>query len=163
MVTASCAEEGLTRGQPAEIVAAHNAWRAKVGVRSIHWSAELASLAQRRAGRLAGAGCAVEHGLLPADIGENLFRALPLRAEGRPDEVNPVTPSFVVDAWASESLDYDPVAHRCARGKQCGHYTQIAWAATREVGCGMAVCRNKGQVWVCNYRPPGNVEGRRPF
>lgn len=31
------------------------------------------------------------------------------------------------------------------------------------VGCGMAVCPTLGQVWVCNYRPRGNVRIiRRP-
>lgn len=40
-----------------------------------------------------------------------------------------------------------------------GNFTQMVWAATREVGFGKA--RNNGQcVVVAHYRPPGNVRGR---
>jgi hypothetical protein len=38
----------------------------------------------------------------------------------------------------------------------CGHYTQIIWRNTTEVGCGMATCSNGSEIWVCNYNPPGN-------
>jgi len=34
------------------------------------------------------------------------------------------------------------------------------WASTEEVGCGRAVCPTFGQVWVCRYRPRGNVRIR---
>jgi hypothetical protein len=44
----------------------------------------------------------------------------------------------------------------------CGHYTQIVWRNTKSVGC--AVARGKGvEVWVCNYDPPGNYAGQRPY
>jgi pathogenesis-related protein 1 len=45
----------------------------------------------------------------------------------------------------------------------CGHYTQVVWKNSMEVGGGMAICDNKSQVWVCNYNPPGNVEGEKPY
>jgi PadR family transcriptional regulator len=44
----------------------------------------------------------------------------------------------------------------------CGHYTQIVWSNTREVGCGVARDSNR-EVWVCNYNPPGNWIGERPY
>ena len=156
-------EGGLTKAQAEELVRAHNAWRRKVGVLSLRWVADLARRAQQRANRLAADGCRVEHGLLPEDVGENLFRARPLEAEGREDEANPVTPTQVVDAWGGEVADYDHAHNRCARGKQCGHYTQLVWEDTQQMGCGMAVCASRGQIWVCNYRPTGNIQGRRPY
>jgi pathogenesis-related protein 1 len=64
---------------------------------------------------------------------------------------------MVVEAWAAESADYSPDTGTCAPTRQCLHYTQIVWPATEEVGCGMAVCPALGQVWVCNYRPAGNI------
>jgi pathogenesis-related protein 1 len=156
-------ERQLAREQAEEILRAHNAWRRKVGVLSLRWVADLAHRAQARAARLASDNCSMEHGLLPEDVGENLFRAWPLRAEGREDEMNPVTPTQVVDAWGAEESDYDYGSNRCARGKQCAHYTQLIWATSEEVGCGMAVCASRGQVWVCNYRPTGNIQGHRPY
>lgn len=149
--------EGVTRAQADEIVRAHNAWRGRAGVLPLRWAADLAARAQARAGYLAAHGCVIEHGLLPDDVGENLYWAGPLRAEGRKDQLSGLPAAQVVDAWGAESTDYDPAHGTCAWKRQCGHYTQIVWAATQEVGCGMSVCPTLGQVWVCNYRPGGNV------
>ena len=66
-------------------------------------------------------------------------------------------------AWGVEGADYDPALGTCVPDRQCGHYTQIVWAATEDVGCGTSVCPSLGQVWVCNYQPAGNVEGQRPY
>jgi hypothetical protein len=82
--------------------------------------------------------------------GENLFEMRGASA----------SPAQVVAAWASESRNYDYNSNRC-RGV-CGHYTQIVWKDTKEVGCGVA--RGGGrEVWVCNYDPPGNWAGKRPY
>ncbi|MBO4329990.1 MAG: hypothetical protein J5820_05070, partial [Rhodocyclaceae bacterium] len=37
-----------------------------------------------------------------------------------------------------------------------GHYTQMVWNTTTEIGCGYKVCSGAIQM-VCNYNPPGNV------
>jgi len=154
---------GLTRAQADDIVRAHNAWRRRVGVPPLRWAADLARGAQARAEYLAAHGCAFEHGPLPEDVGENLFRVGPLRVEGRQDERFAVTATQVVDAWGAESADYSAADDTCAGNRQCGHYTQIVWATTRVVGCGMSVCPTLGQVWVCDYRPRGNIRtGGRP-
>jgi pathogenesis-related protein 1 len=87
-----------------------------------------------------------------------LYYASPVRhGPGRADELAVVSGSDVVDAWGRESADYDAVHNTCAANRQCGHYAQLVWATTREVGCGMSVCPTLGQVWVCNYRPAGNL------
>jgi pathogenesis-related protein 1 len=147
----------LTRAEADEIVRAHNAWRKRAGVLPLRWARDLASQAQNRARQLASQGCIIEHGMLPDDVGENLFHAGPLRAQGRKDELFAVSPTQVVDAWGAESADYSPASDSCAPNRQCGHYTQLVWPSTDEVGCGMAVCPSLGQVWVCRYRPRGNV------
>lgn len=153
----AAAPGGLTRAQADEIVRAHNAWRRRAGARALRWAAELATQAQGRAQYLASHGCYIEHGLLPEDVGENLYRVSPLRAEGRKNELFAVSATQVVDAWGEESRDYFPASGSCAPGRQCGHYTQMVWPSTEEVGCGMSVCPTLGQVWVCRYRPRGNV------
>jgi hypothetical protein len=69
-------------------------------------------------------------------------------------------PSDVVGDWASETRDYSYPTNTCAG--VCGHYTQLIWSDTREVGC--AVARDPArEVWVCNYDPPGNWVGERPY
>ena len=70
------------------------------------------------------------------------------------------TADIVVDAWAAEVKDYNAKTHRC-KGV-CGHYTQIVWRKSQQVGCGMAACGDT-KVWVCNYDPPGNFNGERPY
>ena len=148
---------GLTRAQADEIVRAHNAWRQRVGAVPLGWAPDLAARAQARADYLAAHGCVIEHGLLPDDLGENLYHVGPLRAEGLENEIFVVTSTQVVDAWGAESAHYSPARHTCDPNRECGHYTQIVWTTTRDVGCGMSVCPTLGQVWVCNYRPKGNV------
>jgi hypothetical protein len=38
-----------------------------------------------------------------------------------------------------------------------GHFTQLVWRATTELGCARAQCGGIDVV-VCQYDPPGNVE-----
>jgi len=150
----------LSAGERAEIVRAHNEWRARVGVRPVRWSAELAAGAERWAVNLARRGCRLSHS--SEDAGENLFWASPVKATGREPAVNPLTPTMVVDSWGAESQFYSYARNSCARGKKCGHYVQIVWSATTEIGCGASICRDRGQVWVCRYRP-GVMDGKRPY
>lgn len=132
-----------------EILAAHNAVRSRAGVISpLAWSDHLAALAQDWADHLLAHR---QFGHRPnSNYGENLFAITGAAT----------TPAQVVDTWAAESRNYDYSTNRC-RGV-CGHYTQIVWSGTREVGC--AVARGAGrEVWVCDYDPPGNLAGTRPY
>lgn len=147
----------VTPAEAVEMVNAHNAWRKRAGVLPLRWAADLAAQAQSRALQLASEDCALEHGLLPDDVGENLFRVSALEREDGGRAFYAVSPAQVVDTWGSESADYSPANDSCAAGRQCGHYTQVVWPSTQEVGCGMAVCPALGQVWVCRYRPRGNI------
>ena len=83
------------------------------------------------------------------------------------------TPDEVVAAWAGEDAYYDYATNTCASGQQCGHYTQVVWRDSVGLGCGMTNCTvnnpfNGGgggawQLWVCNYNPPGNYVGEKPY
>jgi pathogenesis-related protein 1 len=130
------------------MLAAHNAVRAHLGIPPLEWSGRLADQAQSWANRLLTSNRFAHR----ADhfYGENLFEIAGASA----------SPEQVVDAWAAESRDYDYAANRCR--KVCGHYTQLVWATTKAVGCGVA--RNsRREIWVCNYDPPGNYVGKRPY
>lgn len=127
---------------------AHNTARAGLGLPPLEWSDGLASVAQQWADTLLARG-AFQH-RPDSSYGENLFEISGARA----------TPADVVGVWVSESRDYDPRTNAC-RGT-CGHYTQVVWRSTRRVGC--AAARGRGrEIWVCNYDPPGNWQGERPF
>jgi hypothetical protein len=38
-----------------------------------------------------------------------------------------------------------------------GHYTQIVWAATTQVGCATQTCPDSSPFTVCDYSPPGKL------
>ena len=38
--------------------------------------------------------------------------------------------------------------------ESCGHFTQMAWAETTEIGCAVQNCPNQGSYLVCRYNPP---------
>ncbi|RXY91726.1 CAP domain-containing protein, partial [Klebsiella pneumoniae] len=46
--------------------------------------------------------------------------------------------------------------------KDAGHYSQIVWRETREVGCAIET-GNGMDVLVCRYFPAGNVIGQSPY
>jgi uncharacterized protein YkwD len=133
---------------PQEMLAAHNAVRAKVSVPALSWSHELATVAQEWADELIAKNQFAHHP--HPRYGENLFEISGASA----------TPSRVVDAWASEATNYEYRTNTC-RGR-CGHYTQIVWRDTKTVGCAVARGHNR-EVWVCEYDPHGNTTGEKPY
>jgi pathogenesis-related protein 1 len=133
-----------------EIVDAHNVVRARVGTAPLVWSDRLAGVAQEWANRLMANG-QFAHSHNP-NYGENLYEISGAAA----------TPNQVVKAFADEVVDYDYRTNTCRERGVCGHYTQVVWNDTKEVGC--AVARGgRREVWVCEYYPPGNWVGRKPY
>ena len=133
------------------IVAAHNRVRQRVGVPPLRWSEEVSRYAQDWANRLKAGHCRMQH-RSNNGYGENL-------AWGS----GGLSPQSVVEMWAEEGEDYDYADNTCRQGQVCGHYTQVVWAASTELGCGMARCNDGSEIWVCNYNPPGNYIGRKPY
>ena len=124
----------------------------------LSWSSGAAAVAQAWADR-----CAYQHNPGRGDRGENIAASAPPGHWGIAD---------VVGAWAGEAQDYDYGRNACAPGKQCGHYTQIVWRDTTRVGCAHTVCHSNSpfgaqlpdwDFWVCDYEPPGNWAGQRPY
>lgn len=131
-----------------EMVAAHNAVRARLKLEPLVWSGKLAQAAQEWADTLLKDGTFRHPASSP--WGQNLYEIY--RDEYLPDQV--------VSGWAAEAANYDYKTNRCA--DVCGHYTQIVWRDTKQVGC--AVARREGrEIWVCDYSPPGNYKGMRPY
>ncbi len=152
---------GLGAGAIAEVLAAHNGWRARVGVAPLGWSNGLAEEAGRWATTLVRRGCRLEHSSVDG-VGENLLLFGPRRIGGR-RLIVPVTPTEAINRWGNESRDYSYERNRCSSGRSCGHYTQIVWRGTEQVGCAWSICGDQSQIWVCQYWPAGNIVGRRPY
>ena len=131
-----------------DMLDAHNAVRGQLRLPPLVWSDRLTERAQDWANTLLARNQFSHRPNSP--YGENLFEITGA----------PATSAQVVKAWAGEARDYDYKSNQC--GGVCGHYTQIVWRNTKEVGC--AVARGGGrEVWVCNYNPPGNFIGERPY
>lgn len=148
LLAADAAAPRHVSGIEQPILAAHNAVRARVGAAPLAWSAALAAVARKRADQILSTG---KFAHLPHwTYGENLFEA----------EGAVATPSQVVERWAAEASDYDYRRNSCRH--VCGHYTQIVWRASRQVGCA-ASRAGRLEVFVCEYNPPGNYVGERPY
>ena len=154
----------------ANMLSAHNSYRSTVGSPALKWSNNLQAKAKAWADQLKAKGCGMKH----SGPGENLFWASAAKsATGKDAEGNwiwkstlqPVSDKKVTDSWGSEKQWYDYASNQCnaPSGKACGHYTQVVWKKTTEVGCANAVCDDFSQVWVCNYAPAGNMQGEKPY
>lgn len=164
--TGALADRQLDDPRRRELIDAHNRWRSAVGVGPLRWADDLATGARQWADRLARErNCRMQHS--PAELrqqtGENLFWASPRRWSDGRVELQPLSGAQVVDSWGQERDDYQPARNTCRAGRVCGHYTQVVWRDTREVGCAMQQCDDRSQVWVCRYRPAGNWVGQRPY
>ena len=131
--------------EPEAWINAHNRARARHCAAPLTWSAKLAQVAQHWANALRDKGCAFGHS--NGSYGENL-------AAGTSGTLDPES---VVKMW------YDEVAqYRFPDGgfsMKTGHFTQVVWRGTKQVGCGASQC-NGMDLWVCEYDPPGNWEGQ---
>ncbi|MEN0063613.1 MAG: CAP domain-containing protein [Myxococcota bacterium] len=149
-------DDSPTSTDPTGEVAAHNAVRASAqpppvpALGPLTWDPELAEVARNWA-----EGCRFVHSQT-SGLGENLYAASWA-----------ATIQEAVDSWAAEDAWYDYDTNSCSN--VCGHYTQIVWRDTQRVGCGFADCpviegtNFGGRYWVCNYDPPGNFVGQRPY
>jgi pathogenesis-related protein 1 len=145
-----------------QILDAHNAYRTEVGVPALTWSDDLAKFAQDWANELAlNRSCQLSH--RPDDendpwnqkYGENIYL-------GGGSNWTP-TVLDAVASWGEEKKDFDVNTKNCKDGSVCGHYTQMIWKNTNEVGCGISVCPDGNVIVVCNYNPSGNWVGETPY
>lgn len=133
-----------------QFLSQQNAARASMGLPPLAWDERVASYARWYAQSRRG-DCALVHSSGP--YGENLFWG----------SGTGWSPAQAVGAWLSERPRYDYWSNSCYGG-MCGHYTQIMWRNTRRVGCAMVTCYNgRGTFITCNYDPPGNYVGVRPY
>jgi hypothetical protein len=139
------------------ILAAHNKERADLGLAPLNWNEPLARSAQQWADYLAITG-RFEHAPERQDApeGENLWAG----TKGY------FSPEAMVDAWIREKRFFRPgiFPNNSTTGKveDVGHYTQVVWRATHEVGCAEASSAIE-DILVCRYAEAGNYVGDKPF
>lgn len=137
----------------AELLNAHNTERARFGAPNLRWNPQLAREAQGWADMLAGEGrmrhasAAERHG-----AGENLWMG----------SAGAYPASVMVGAFVAEKQYFTPGTFpqisRTGNWRDVGHYTQVVWHGTQELGC--AVARNqRDDFLVCRYWPAGNTYG----
>ncbi|XP_059483033.1 cysteine-rich venom protein pseudechetoxin-like [Neocloeon triangulifer] len=67
-----------------------------------------------------------------------------------------------VKAWYSEVSKFT-FGSADNKFEEIGHYTQVVWAQTHKVGCGLAKCTDAKGIffnYICNYCPAGNIVGQ---
>lgn len=144
----AAAPAGKSDDDPAgpPILAAHNRFRARHCAPPLTWSAELVKESQRWAKTLAARRCAFEHNPDPR-FGENLAYFRPPGA---------LTAEQVAAEWYAEIDRYS--FKKAGFSMEAGHFTQLVWVGSKRLGCASVECGG-GELWVCNYDPPGNMEG----
>ncbi|MBI5557934.1 MAG: hypothetical protein HY885_09870 [Deltaproteobacteria bacterium] len=168
-MTCDCLAQENNVGSAA-MLRAHNSYREKVGSTDIQWSKALEAKAIKRVKVLKKKGCIMEHD----GPGENLYWASALKTANKKNKFGAwiwkhakqnITENDVVSAWASEKKWYSPAGNICLAppDETCGHYTQLVWEKSTELGCAKAVCKDDSQVWLCLYAPPGNIIGQKPY
>lgn len=138
-----------------------NYFRAQHQAKPLTWNNTLAEYAQHHARQ-----CIWEHSVRTID-GECSFIDTDF-AQGGPYGENLAegfgSPTLAVDGWAAEEKKYDYSSGHFSEAT--GHFTQLVWENTKQVGCGAVKCNNDaengahGWYLVCEYSPPGNVVGQ---
>lgn len=150
LVLSTSTQISYAQNSPQDYVNIHNKARSEVGVGPINWDTKLASYAQNYINKLK-ANCQMVHSKGP--YGENLAWSS-----------GDMTGTGAVNMWIGEKRYYNYNSNSCAAGYQCGHYTQVVWRNSVRVGCAKVKCNNgRSTIISCNYDPPGNYNGQRPY
>ncbi|XP_044009947.1 venom allergen 5-like [Aphidius gifuensis] len=165
----------LSDDEQQEIIQNHNDFRAKVAsgdetrgvgggqpagiIPPIYWDDDLAKVAQRWANQ-----CTFGHDKCrdtdTFQAGQNLVRVS--NSNGYKSSM-----TDLVTMWYNEVVHFNPqdVTH-FVFSKTTGHYSQLVWGTTTNIGCGVA--KYFDGKWyntylVCNYGPPGNWVGEQVY
>ncbi len=130
-----------------EILAAHDAYRKQHHAPPLEWSDKAAAAAQKWVNKLA-AEHVLKHGEHEG-MGQNV--AMSSSTLGCD-----LSGQQVTEMWYSEVKKYDFSNPKFASGT--GHFTQVVWKSTTQVGAAKAIVGNSCFV-VANYIPPGNFVG----
>jgi len=164
------------------ILKVHNDERAAVGkgVPDLVWSSSLAADAKTWADHLVtlNQGKPIDK-LTASDLvhstgtgyGENLHQS----GEWGTLPISQPSTKSLLQGWVAEKNNYKggPLSEADFRpgAPVIGHYTQMVWKNTKEVGCATAIAKGKASngdpaqavYLVCRYSPQGNYYGQTPY
>ncbi|KAI1347510.1 PR-1-like protein [Xylaria sp. FL0043] len=123
-----------------------NVYRANYNASAVTWNDTLASFAGAYLfSDAVGADCKFAHSGGP--YGENLALGF-------------ANATAAVEAWGDEGRKYH-YGKQAGFSEATGHFTQLVWKNTSDVGCGRRLCDGEGKGWylICEYWPRGNVIG----
>jgi hypothetical protein len=152
-----------TQAERERLLAAHNAARCTVNppaasMPALVWDDRLAAVAQRFADANAGTCTSPVY---------NASRDREFAAAGGSGRVgeNVATGSAsvpierLVQLWTDQRSSW---VHGPLTSNAAGNYTQMIWAGTTAVGCGVATC-GTSRFLVCDYAPAGNSMSQAPY
>ena len=137
------------------LVKRHNTLRKKHSASSLTKLAAIAKLAQKTVNNCKLKGDLIHSGTSYNGqwMGQNLYVS-----SGVP------TGADVANDWYSENVNYNYNTGNAKNNGVIGHFTQLVWKSTKNIGCAVAVGAwngYKNSYYVgCNYFPGGNVLGQ---
>ncbi|KAL3872137.1 hypothetical protein ACJMK2_040088 [Sinanodonta woodiana] len=136
-----------------EVVNAHNAYRSHHQAPPIKHTKDLSEYAQKWANHLVASN-KFEHSTCDLDgtrLGENIAMKWSSHADNYSGQE-------ATDQWYSEiklhTFGGEP------RTLSSGHFTQVVWVDSKEIGVGKAKAKDGKIIVVASYRPAGNVVGK---
>ncbi|XP_070548693.1 Golgi-associated plant pathogenesis-related protein 1-like [Ptychodera flava] len=141
-----------------QLLNSHNYYRCLHGVPAMTMSSELNNYAQEWAEHLKSTDSDdhSDRGENPPSRGENIWTGYDA---SRWTNVNDFTGEVPVENWYSEIAYYD-FTGATSSGNKAGHFTQLIWKESTQLGCGVATAdRQYGPKFyvVCQYIKAGNT------
>jgi len=134
---------------PTDCLTVHNQERMAVGLNNLTWSASLAASAQAWAENMAVNGFR-HSGKSGENIASTSYTTLVL--------------SRLLGLWTKEKNHFivGCIYPHCSNTTaEVGHYTQMVWHSTTQVGCGFAPGANRSYNYLCcQYYKAGNIIGQ---
>lgn len=127
---------------------AHNYYRQQHKVPALTWSKDCQRHAQEHAEKLIKTNTFMHSS---GKYGENLYSSWSSRGPN-------VSAESAIKSWYDEIKDFSYGQPSPANFSQIGHFTQVVWKGSTEVGMAFAV-KDGRVIMVANYLPRGNVMG----
>ncbi|XP_066436116.1 uncharacterized protein [Eleutherodactylus coqui] len=129
----------------ADFLAAHNKYRERHGSPPLQLNRDFCKSAQKWADHLLSIRT-LQHS--NSKLGENVY----YRSSSSPKDLAGNEP---VDSWYSEIENYD--FSNPGFSSDTGHFTQVVWKDSKEVGLGLATDDKRVYFLVAHYNPAGNI------
>jgi|TARA_B110000261_G_scaffold29252_1_gene33099 hypothetical protein len=147
----------------------HNSERSSLNLQPLKWSNKLEKDAKKHANYLASKDIfRHSNNLKKLKQGENLYYTMyyVLKNNGEKyffDETNYLTDASI--SWLDEKKDYKyaKIGDRKNIFELIGHYTQMIWSETSEVGIAQTKSKSGNVYVVARYFPQGNWQGEYPY